>query len=118
MPSPSNPAARHSSVTFGRAQPPTTTAAPITEPYVYREYPRWMYHHDQPARQVENDDEREALGPTWGKTPEEAERLYQRTQELIANAAAERAYSDQKLSAKARAEKLKQERATDHHVPE
>jgi hypothetical protein len=118
MPSPHSPFPPHSSVTFERAKPPVTVAAPVTEPYVYREYPRWKYAHGQPPRVVQHDQERATLSGDWAETVEEAERIYERQQELIANAAAEANWSNRRLSPKAKAERLAAERATDQHLPE
>jgi hypothetical protein len=113
MPSPAR-----SSVTFGRAQPPVTPATVSAEPYVYREYPRWMHCHGQPSRIVDNDQERATLSGDWADTVEEAERIHARQEELIANAAAEANWSNRRLSPKAKAERLAAERATDQHLPE
>lgn len=85
----------------------------------YQEYPRALYNLAGDIILVFSDDERadrEAKG--WYVSRDAAKAAFERTQERIANAAAERAKSDHRLSPKARAEKLAQERATDQHVPE
>lgn len=90
-------------------------------PYEYREYPRWFRRWDGRTfieREVASEQERETLSGDWAATYADARAIYERQQEQIANAAAERAHSDQKLSKRARAEKLAEERATDQHVTE
>lgn|SRR5262245_49267779 len=108
-----------STVTFDKhAQPPAPTPF-MQEPYVYQEYPRWLRRWEpREERRVENEEQRTTLGSDWAPTWSEAHAIYERQQELIANAAAERAFADRRLSPRARAEKLAHERATDQHVTE
>jgi len=112
-----------STVSFDdHVRPSFVKATPvIVVPYEYREYPRWLRRWDGRTfieREVRSDEERADLGEDWAETHDEARAIYERQQERIANAAAERAYGDQKLSKRARAEKLAEERDTDQHVTE
>ena len=63
-------------------------------------------------------DERLAKGQGWTETPNQALAVYEREQQAIGNAAAERAYSDQRMSARARAEAEQADAATHEHVAE
>ena len=86
--------------------------------YVYQTYPRWVFAWGQPPRVVKTEQEHQTLSGDWALSQQEADAIHERQQELIANAAAERAARDRRLSSRARREKLAQERATEYHVPE
>ena len=65
-------------------------------------------------------DERElnALSGDWGGSPEEAKLLREGLEDLVSTAAAERAFTDRRMSKKAQSEMAAKEAATGHHVPE
>jgi hypothetical protein len=111
---------KYSSVTFDRRglQPPSSSAARPDTPYVYQELPRWMYHATKDPVIVHSTEEQERLGTEWATTPDGAKAIRAHLDELVANAAAERAAADRKLSPKAQREKRLRDLATEKHLPE
>ena len=83
-------------------------------PYVYREFPKMLYRAAtttagrvelQPPRIVTTEgEEHDALSDGWCVNPQRATDAETRRQEAIGTAAAERAFSDRKLSSAAQAE--------------
>ena len=94
--------------------------------YVYQAYPKFVYRSvkryggkiEMEGQIVQTKQEHEALGKDWGSSPEDAIQRRETLEELVSTAAAERAFSDQKLSKKAQKEMKAREAATGHHVPE
>jgi hypothetical protein len=100
-------------------QPPAPPSARGPEkPYVYQEFPRWLYHATKDPVIVNSTDEQERLGTEWATTPDGAKAIRAHLDELVANAAAERAAADRKLSPKARREIRARDQATEKHLPE
>lgn len=92
-------------------------------PYVYQPYPKALYRQTQPGtdfetKVVQNQHEHERLGSSWHESPADAAEAFQKLEADIAKAAAERNFSDTKLSARAQAEALEADRATDEMQPE
>lgn len=68
---------------------------------------------------VRNSDEYyKAIGQGWCDDPSEALERFEKAEEAVGNAAAERAYSDQFMSAPAQREAEAYEKAVSSHVPE
>lgn len=65
-----------------------------------------------------DDEERTAKHDGWRESPKEAIEHFEALERDIAKAAAERAFSDQRMSEKARAEAKAADEATDDHVPD
>lgn len=90
-------------------------------PYRYEPYPKWVFKavlgSAPESRLVKNEDERAKLGSQWAETPDAAQDILERYEADIAKAAAERQASDVKMSAKAQAEALAADRATDELLP-
>ncbi len=93
--------------------------------YVYQPFPKMRYRSIKTGERITleycivNDQrEMDALAGDWGGSPEEAKALREGLEEMVSNAAAERAYADQRLSKKAQKEMAAKEAATGHHVPE
>ncbi len=92
-------------------------------PYRYEPFPKAMYRQAQPGqapetRVVQSQQERERLGSDWHESPADAKSAFDRLEADIAKAAAERAASDLRMSARAQAEALAIDRATDRMQPE
>lgn len=90
-------------------------------PYVKVEYPKALYRQTQPgqpaeSRIVANQHEHDRLGSDWHESPADASEQFQKLEGDIARAAAERHFSDTKMSEKAQAEALRADRATDEMV--
>lgn len=86
--------------------------------YVFQKYPLQVFCWGHLPRVVQSEQEHRALSGDWAESQQEADAIHERQQEQIANAAAERAAADRKLSRKAQAEKRAQDQATEYHVPE
>lgn len=94
--------------------------------YVYHPYPKCIYRSvkryggkiEMEMQIVETKQAHDAAGNEWGTSEADAVKRRETLEELVSTAAAERAYSDQKLSKKAQKEMAKKEAATGHHVPE
>lgn len=91
-------------------------AAPPSAPYVFREYPKVLFHRKHDPVTVHSADEEARLGTEWAESVEEAEAKHEQRQQAIAQAAAERAYADRNLGEKARAELRAHEQSTGEHV--
>jgi hypothetical protein len=89
---------------------------PVRVPYVYREFPKWKHHAREASVLIYSDVEEQALGTEWADSPAEAVAVKARLDELVANAAAERAYDDRRLGEKAQAELTAFEQSTGAHV--
>lgn len=89
---------------------------PLPSAYVFHEYPKWKYHATREPVLVHSAAEAEALGTEWGDSPAEAQAIKERLDELVADAAAVRAYDDRRLGEKARAELKAYEQSTGAHV--
>lgn len=92
-------------------------------PYVKVEYPKALYRQAQPGqpaelRVVQSQHEHERLGSDWHESPADAAEHFQKLEADIAKAAAERNYSDARMSEKAQREALAADRATDEMRPE
>ncbi len=93
--------------------------------YVYQPFPKMRYRSIKTGERITleycivNDQrEMDALPSDWGGSPEDAKAQREKLEEDVSNAAAERAYADQRLSKKAQKEMAAKEAATGHHVPE
>ncbi len=93
--------------------------------YVYQPFPKMRYRSVKTGERITleycivNDQrEMDALSYDWGGSPEDAKERREKLEEDVSNAAAERAYADQRLSKKAQREMAAKEAATGHHVPE
>lgn len=67
---------------------------------------------------VDEASHKEALNAGWRDTPQEALEQFELEQRKIGNLAAERAYSDSKMSEKAQAEAAAADAETEFHLPE
>lgn len=94
-------------------------------PYRYEAYPKLLFkaslQHFQDAdlehRIVKTRAEHEAMSGDWCESPDEARKKFSALESDIAKAAAESAHSDRNMSAKAQAERLSVEQASDfEHV--
>ena len=94
--------------------------------YVYQPYPKCIYRSvKKSGGQIETEmqivqtyQEHMAQSSDWGLSVDDAVARREALEDAVSNAAAERAYADQKLSKKAQKEMAKREAATPHHVPE
>lgn len=89
-------------------------------PYRKEEYPKGLYRQTTPGqvypyeyKEVQNQHEHERLGSDWHESPAAAAAHFQRLEADIAKAAAERNYSDRRMSEQAQREALTADRATD-----
>lgn len=87
-------------------------------PYRYEPYPKALYRQTQPGegyetRVVKSKEEHDRLGSDWHESPADAADMFRRQEAEMAELAARRLTSDAKMSAKAIAEALKADRATD-----
>lgn len=88
-------------------------------PYKYEPFPKAVYRVTQPGqtepecRIVRSDRELAALPSDWKESPADAKAHFETVDAEIARAAAEANYTDQRMSASARAEKLAHERSTE-----
>jgi len=95
-------------------------------PYVYREFPKMLYRASTVAGRIEVEqkivgsegEELLATGTGWLPQPGQAQDAEVRRQEDLGTAAAERAFDDRRLSAKAQAEAAVIDQATVTHLPE
>lgn len=97
------------------------------KPYVFQPYPRMLYRVKtlgngslaQEQRIVGSEGEQLlAVGQGWMTDPEEATQAEVRRQEDRGTAAAERAWTDRRMSASAQAEAAAVDAATAKHLPE
>ncbi len=93
--------------------------------YIHQEFPKMRYRSVKTGERittewciVQDQDEMEKLSYDWGGSPEDAKARREKLEEDVSNAAAERAYADQRLSKKAQKEMAAKEAKTGHHVPE
>ncbi len=92
-------------------------------PYKYEPYPKALYRQTQPGQEcetkvVKTEQEHRKLGSDWVESPADAKEAFEKLEADIAKAAAERNYADSRMSAKALAEALRADRATDEMLPE
>ncbi len=92
-------------------------------PYEYKPYPKALYRQTQPGqapelREVKTEREHQQLGSGWYESPADAKAAFEGLEADIAKAAAERSYSDTRMSAKAQAEALERDRSTDEMQPD
>ena len=94
--------------------------------YVYQPYPKCVYRSvkksggiiETEMQIVQTAQEHKALASDWGISVDDAVKKREALEDAVSTAAAERHYTDLKLSKKAQKEKAKQDAATPHHVPE
>lgn len=92
-------------------------------PYYYEPYPKALYRQTQPGqapeeRVVHSEHEHARLGSDWHESPADAKDAFERLEADIAKAAAERNFSDSRMSEPAQREALTADRATDAMVPD
>lgn len=90
-------------------------------PYKYTPYPKALYRQTQPGapceqREVQSETEQVRLGPEWFESPADAKTRFEALEAEIAKVAAERHYTDRRMSDLAQAEALAADRATDEMV--
>jgi hypothetical protein len=100
----------------GGFQPPGADRGGSAVPYTYQPYPKYLFHHVDGLRLVETAEAHAACDGLWQESPALARAAYERLQDQIGEAAAERAYTDRRMSAGAQAELRALERETDAHV--
>lgn len=92
-------------------------------PYRKEEYPKALYRKAQPGaececRVVQHQQEHSRLGSDWHESPADAAEAFQKLEADIAKAAAERNYTDRRMSESAQREALERDRASDALMPE
>ena len=108
-----------STISYDRGRglhPPRNGGSEPEAPYVYQPYPKWVFHHREPMRLVETAEAHARLDGLWQESPDAATAAYQRLQDDLGTAAAERAYTDRRMTPAAQGEILALERDTDQHV--
>ena len=80
-----------------RFEPPAGAPSAPAVPYTYQPYPKWLYHHELGTCVVQTAEQHDALSGLWQKSPDAATAAYERMQDAISVAAAERAYRDQSM---------------------
>lgn len=87
-------------------------------PYVYRPYPKWIYHETEPARIVQDEQEHANFKSRggWVEHPSETRAAYEALELEKSDNAAQRASDDRRMSDKAKAEHDAVDSAADDHV--
>lgn len=93
-------------------------------PYRYEPFPKLLFKagpgakYQEPDMQVvQNATEMERLGSQWAEDPDTARAIFDKQEAEFARIAAERNFSDRRLSESAQAEALAADRATDEMLP-
>ena len=107
----------------------TTAFGPAGRPFVYAEYPLMLYRAKRRPEggkdpilenfTVHDDqEERNMQSRGWVRGPDHAIKALEASEQGLAQAAAERAYADQRMSDKAKAESAKADESTISHLGE